>query len=130
MKKIAMLLIALIATASVSFAASDNNFEVVPSFKSMQVEEFLDNYGTTYQIHADREATAGAVDFKAISLEDAVETEGLMAVYSIDNTLIDTTALDYSTSLEGLLAQVQQAEQTAIDMNVADTTAKTIESQI
>jgi hypothetical protein len=130
MKKIATLLIALIATASMSFAASGNDFEIIPAAQSMQLEEFLDNYGTTYQIQAAQDATQGVVDFKAISLEDAVKTKGLMAVYSVDNTLIDTTALDRSTNLEGLLAQVEQAEQIATNSNIADAGTSTNASHI
>jgi hypothetical protein len=119
MKKIATLLIALIATASVSFAATGTNYQVTPSAKSMQLEEFLDNYGTTYQIQADQERTVGAVDFKAISLNDALQTEGLFSVYSVDNILIDTADFDRSTNLEGLLAQVEQAQHAAMNTNIA-----------
>jgi hypothetical protein len=102
MKKIATILIALIATASVSFAAGGNDYQVTPSPQSMQLEEFLDNYATTYQIQAvSQEVVAPAnVDF---------QVPGLYSTYSIDNTLIDTTAFNRSTNLEGFLAQVDQA---------------------
>jgi hypothetical protein len=118
MKKTLIILIALIATASLSFGATGNDYQITPSAESMQLEEYLDNYATTYHIQADQERTAGAIDFKAINFNDAAQTEGLFAVYSVDNLLIDTTDFDRSTSLEGYLAQVEQAQKLAMDEHI------------
>jgi hypothetical protein len=93
MKKIAILLFALIATASVSFAHN------------------IDNW-STYNIQAVQE--------KVVTSDANGEVPGLYSTYSIDNKLIDYSSFDSNTHLEGLLAQLDQASQ--VDTTVAAAT--------
>jgi hypothetical protein len=101
MKKIATILIALIATVSVSFAATSG-----PS-----TDYSRGNWST-------QEIQAVSQEVVAPANADA-QVPGLYSTYSIDNTLIDTTAFNRSTNLEGFLAQVDQAQYAAMDTNIA-----------
>jgi hypothetical protein len=118
MKTTLIILITFIASVSVSFGAG-NGFQFTPTAESMPLEEYLDNYATTYEIQADQELIAGAGDVRALSFNEAIETEGLFAVYSIDNVLINTAEIDHSTNLESYLAQVKQAQKVAMSDYVA-----------
>jgi hypothetical protein len=87
MKKITILLVALIATASISFAGTTG-----PS------GDFSRGNWSTHSIQA--------VQQKLVVNDANGKIPGLWSTYSVDNKLIDTSSLDRNTNLEGLLSQV------------------------
>jgi hypothetical protein len=96
MKKIAILLIALIATATVSFAAPYYTHDI----------DSWPTYGTQ------------AVQEQVVTSNNDGVVPGLYSTYSIDNTLVDYNSFDSNTNLEGFLAQLDQAH---VDASAGDT---------
>jgi hypothetical protein len=94
MKKIATLLIALIAIASVSFAGTTG-----PS------TDFSKGNWSTYGTQA--------IQQEVVVSDAGGGVPGLWSTYSVANELIDYSSFDKNTNLEGFLAQLDQATYSA-----------------
>jgi surface antigen len=116
MKKIAIIFIALIATASVSFAAA---YGPSNPGEARNGEEYTGTW-TTYSTHPNQALVNASELPNGANLPGAVDNNGewvdgpRWSSYSINNIPIDHSSIDEDVTLKEFLGQVKQLQQRTI----------------
>jgi hypothetical protein len=144
MKKVLTLLIALIVTASVSFAASNtpaNNDVDVSNVVAFEIAGYgpnADHSNGYWKVYTTPSNNSDVDVSNVVAFEiagyapNADHSNGYWTTVSIEDNGVDYSSIDtYATNVEGLVSQMKQLEQAQLSHdNIADTEASTTASHI